>query len=72
MCLSKLFSYNFDVMLIDAYSNGRAIPDKEAGVGMARKPQIFLKSGDEMSLNIDKLGSQKQKVFSYDYIKKIN
>ena len=42
------------------------------GVGMARKPQIFLKSGDEMSLNIDKLGSQKQKVFSYDYIKKIN
>ena len=42
------------------------------GVGMAKKPQIFLKSGDEMSLNIDKLGSQKQKVFSYESAKKNN
>ncbi len=32
------------------------------GVGMARKPQIFLKAGDEMNLSIDFLGSQKQKV----------
>ena len=32
------------------------------GVGMARKPQLFLKSGDEMFLEIDNLGSQKQKV----------
>ena len=32
------------------------------GVGMGRKPQIFLKSGDEMELQIDGLGSQKQKV----------
>ena len=32
------------------------------GVGMARNPQIFLKPGDEMILNIDNLGSQKQKV----------
>ena len=32
------------------------------GVGMAKKPQIFLKSGDEMELQIDGLGSQKQKV----------
>ena len=34
------------------------------GVGMARNPQIFLKPGDEMMLNIDNLGSQKQKVIS--------
>ena len=34
------------------------------GVGMAKKPQIFLKPGDEMILNIDNLGSQKQKVIS--------
>ena len=34
------------------------------GVGMAMKPQIFLKSGDEMMLKIDNLGSQRQKVIS--------
>ena len=32
------------------------------GCGIGRKPQIFLKSGDEMELKIDGLGSQKQKV----------
>ena len=32
------------------------------GVGMGRKPQLFLKSGDEMELQIDGLGAQKQKV----------
>ena len=32
------------------------------GVGMAKKPQIFLKSGDEINLSIDNLGAQKQKV----------
>jgi len=35
-----------------------------SGVGMARKPQIFLKSGDDMVLKIDNLGIQKQKVSS--------
>ena len=34
------------------------------GVGMGRNPQIFLKSGDEMTLKIDNLGMQTQKVFS--------
>ena len=34
------------------------------GVGFAMKPQIFLKAGDEMTLEIDDLGLQKQKVFS--------
>ena len=33
-----------------------------SGVGMAKKPQIFLKNGDEMMLKIDGLGFQKQKV----------
>ena len=32
------------------------------GCGIGRKPQIFLKYGDEMELQIDGLGSQKQKV----------
>ena len=32
------------------------------GVGMGKKPQLYLKSGDEMRLTIDYLGSQHQKV----------
>ena len=36
------------------------------GVGMAMKPQKFLKASDEMILNIDYLGSQKQKVISME------
>ena len=32
------------------------------GCGIGRKPQIFLKSGDEMNLTIDHLGEQHQKV----------
>ena len=34
------------------------------GVGMARKPQIFLKNNDVMKLSIDNLGLQQQKVIS--------
>ena len=34
------------------------------GVGMGKKPQLFLKSGDEMKLSIDNLGEQKSKVVS--------
>ena len=36
-----------------------------SGVGMSRKPQLFLKDGDEMILRIDNLGIQKQKVTSF-------
>ena len=32
------------------------------GVGMGRKPQVFLKSGDEMKLSIENLGEQNSKV----------
>ena len=35
-----------------------------AGVGMGRKPQIFLKSGDNIKLTIDILGQQNSKVIS--------
>ena len=34
------------------------------GVGMGMKPQLFLKSGDEVKLSIDYLGEQKSKVIS--------
>ena len=34
------------------------------GVGMGMKPPRFLKPGDEMILEIDRLGFQKQKVIS--------
>ena len=33
-----------------------------SGVGMGKKPPLYLKSGDEMSLTIDHLGTQRQKV----------
>ena len=32
------------------------------GVGMGKKPPLYLKSGDEMSLTINYLGNQQQKV----------
>jgi 2,4-diketo-3-deoxy-L-fuconate hydrolase len=32
------------------------------GVGMGKKPPIWLKEGDVITLGIDKLGSQKQNV----------
>jgi 2-keto-4-pentenoate hydratase/2-oxohepta-3-ene-1,7-dioic acid hydratase in catechol pathway len=32
------------------------------GVGMGKKPPLYLKSGDEMRLSIDYLGNQNQRV----------
>ena len=32
------------------------------GVGMGKKPPLYLKSGDEMCLTIDYLGKQHQRV----------
>ena len=32
------------------------------GVGMGKKPPLYLKSGDEMRLGIDYLGNQNQRV----------
>ena len=33
------------------------------GVGMGKKPQVFLKAGDKIRLSIDNLGEQNSKVF---------
>ncbi len=38
-----------------------------AGVGMAKKPQRFLKPGDEIELHIDGLSSQKQRIISKNF-----
>ena len=35
------------------------------GVGVGMKPPVFLKDGDIMELEIDFLGSQKQKVIDH-------
>jgi 2-keto-4-pentenoate hydratase/2-oxohepta-3-ene-1,7-dioic acid hydratase in catechol pathway len=35
-----------------------------AGVGLGRKPPVFLKSGDVMTLGIEGLGNQRQTVVS--------
>nr|HMN51907.1 fumarylacetoacetate hydrolase family protein [Xanthobacteraceae bacterium] len=35
------------------------------GVGMGMKPQVFLKAGDVMTLGIEGLGEQKQKVVPF-------
>jgi 2-keto-4-pentenoate hydratase/2-oxohepta-3-ene-1,7-dioic acid hydratase in catechol pathway len=35
------------------------------GVGMGMKPQTWLKAGDVMTLGIDGLGAQKQKVIPF-------
>ena len=32
------------------------------GVGMGKKPQVFLKAGDSIKLSIDNLGEQNSKV----------
>ena len=36
-----------------------------AGVGMGRKPPIYLKAGDNLKLGIDGLGTQNHKVVKY-------
>ena len=35
------------------------------GVGMGKKPPLYLKSGDTMKLGIEHLGEQCQKVINY-------
>jgi 2,4-diketo-3-deoxy-L-fuconate hydrolase len=35
------------------------------GVGAGMKPPVFLKPGDVVELGIEKLGTQKQKVFAW-------
>lgn len=37
-----------------------------AGVGLGQKPPIFLKPGDEVTLGIEGLGTQRQKIAAWD------
>jgi len=61
-----IFNTNFLVSYVSnfmtLYSGDIITTGTPPGVGMGQKPQIFLKSGDEMILKIDTLGTQKQKV----------
>jgi 2-keto-4-pentenoate hydratase/2-oxohepta-3-ene-1,7-dioic acid hydratase in catechol pathway len=36
-----------------------------SGVGLGQKPPIFLKEGDEVELQIENIGTQKQKIISF-------
>jgi 2-keto-4-pentenoate hydratase/2-oxohepta-3-ene-1,7-dioic acid hydratase in catechol pathway len=36
------------------------------GVGMGMKPQRFLKAGDVVSLGIERLGEQRQRVIAFE------
>jgi len=61
-----IFSVNYIVSylsnFITLYPGDIITTGTPPGVGMAKKPQTFLKKGDFMELNIDQLGYQKQKV----------
>jgi 2-keto-4-pentenoate hydratase/2-oxohepta-3-ene-1,7-dioic acid hydratase in catechol pathway len=37
-----------------------------SGVGLGRKPQVFLKPGDRMTVTVEGLGEQNQLVVAYD------
>ena len=43
-----------------------SVSDIDKSNEYAKKPPLFLKKGDEMTLEIDNLGSQKQKVILSD------
>lgn len=47
------------------YPGDLLITGTPAGVGMGRKPPVFLKPGDEMHLGIEKLGEQRQRVVAW-------
>lgn len=37
-----------------------------AGVGLGQKPPVFLKPGDEVTLGIEGLGTQRQEIAAWD------
>ena len=62
-------SINFLLSLLPSFIKSLSYGDiittgTPPGVGMGKKPQIFLKPGDQIDLAIECLGSQKQKVTS--------
>jgi 2,4-didehydro-3-deoxy-L-rhamnonate hydrolase len=61
--VAKLISYTSHHMTLlpgDVISSGTP-----SGVGNGQNPPVFLKSGDEVELYIENIGTQKQKVVSY-------
>ena len=61
--IAKLVSYTSQHMTLlpgDVISTGTP-----SGVGLGKKPPLFLKAGDEVELYIENIGTQKQKVISF-------
>lgn len=61
--IANLVSYTSQFMTLlpgDVISTGTP-----SGVGLGQKPQVFLKEGDEVELQIENIGTQKQKVISF-------
>ena len=63
---NMIFNVNFLISYLSKYMSlqpGDLITTgTPAGVGMGMKPQVFLKSGDNIKLSIDFLGEQNSKV----------
>ncbi len=62
--IAKLISYTSHHMTLlpgDVISTGTP-----SGIGSGRNPPVFLKEGDEVELYIENIGTQKQKVVSYE------
>ena len=63
---NMIFNINFIVSYLSKFMSlqpGDLITTgTPAGVGMGMKPQVFLKSGDNIKLSIDFLGEQNSKV----------
>ena len=61
-----IFNTNFIVSYLSKFMSLRPgdliTTGTPAGVGMGMKPQVFLKSGDNIKLSIDFLGEQNSKV----------
>jgi hypothetical protein len=61
--IANLVSYTSQFMTLlpgDVISTGTP-----SGVGLGQKPQVFLKEGDEVELQIENIGTQKQKIISF-------
>ncbi len=63
---NMIFNTNFIVSYLSKFMSLQPgdliITGTPAGVGMGMKPQVFLKSGDNIKLSIDLLGEQNSKV----------
>lgn len=62
--VKKIVSYISQFMTLEV--GDVIVTGTPPGVGAGKKPPVFLKSGDTMSLGIDKLGEQACRVVGYD------